>query len=251
MDPPSPQALISAMEQLYSLGALNDEGLLTNLGKKMADFPLDPPLSKMLLASVDLRCSDEILTIIAMIQTGNIFYRPHEKQAQADQKRAKFFQTEGDHLTLLAVYEAWKAKNFSGPWCFDNFLQSRSLRRAQDVRKQLLTIMDRYGLDVVSAGKEFSKIRKAIVAGFFFHAARKDPQEGYRTLVKNQPVYIHPSCSLFQRQPDWLIYDELVRTTKEYMRECTAVDPKWLVELAPRFFKVADSTKMSKRKQQE
>ncbi|RYQ89285.1 hypothetical protein Ahy_B09g096006 isoform D [Arachis hypogaea] len=251
MDPPSPQALISAMEQLYSLGALDEEGLLTKLGRKMAEFPLDPPLSKMLLASVDLGCSDEILTIIAMIQTGNIFYRPREKQAQADQKRAKFFQPEGDHLTLLAVYEAWKAKNFSGPWCFENFVQSRSLRRAQDVRKQLLTIMDKYKLDVVSAGKNFTKIRKAITAGFFFHAARKDPQEGYRTLVENQPVYIHPSSALFQRQPDWVIYHELVMTTKEYMREVTVIDPKWLVELAPRFFKVSDPTKMSKRKRQE
>ncbi|KAL6646862.1 hypothetical protein ACP70R_015556 [Stipagrostis hirtigluma subsp. patula] len=251
MDPPAPQALISAMEQLYSLGALDEEGLLTKLGRKMAEFPLDPPLSKMLLASVDLGCSDEILTIIAMIQTGNIFYRPREKQAQADQKRAKFFQPEGDHLTLLAVYEAWKAKNFSGPWCFENFVQSRSLRRAQDVRKQLLTIMDRYKLDVVSAGKNFTKIRKAITAGFFFHAARKDPQEGYRTLVENQPVYIHPSSALFQRQPDWVIYHELVMTTKEYMREVTVIDPKWLIELAPRFYKGADPTKMSKRKRQE
>jgi ATP-dependent RNA helicase DHX8/PRP22 len=109
----------------------------------------------------------------------------------------------------------------------------------------------RYKLDVVSAGKNFTKIRKAIAAGFFFHAARKDPQEGYRTLVENQPVYIHPSSALFQRQPDWVIYHELVMTTKEYMREVTVVDPKWLVELAPRFFKVADPTKLSKRKRQE
>ncbi|XP_019155920.1 PREDICTED: probable pre-mRNA-splicing factor ATP-dependent RNA helicase DEAH5 [Ipomoea nil] len=229
MDPPSPQALISAMEQLFTLGALDEEGLLTKLGRKMAEFPLEPPLSKMLLASVDLGCSDEILTIIAMIQTGNIFYRPREKQAQADQKRAKFFQPEGDHLTLLA-------------------------RRAQDVRKQLLSIMDKFKLDVVSAAKtkKFTKINKAIVAGFFFNAARKDPQEGgYRTLVENQPVYIHPSSDLFQRQPDWVIYHELVMTTKQYMREVTVIDPKWLVELAPRFFKVANPTKLSKRKRQE
>ncbi|CAN6831704.1 unnamed protein product, partial [Brassica oleracea] len=251
MDPPQPQALISAMEQLYSLGALDEEGLLTKLGRKMAEFPLEPPLSKMLLASVDLGCSDEILTMIAMIQTGNIFYRPRDKQAQADQKRAKFFQPEGDHLTLLAVYEAWKANNFSGQWCFDNFIQSRSLRRAQDVRKQLLSIMDKYKLDVVSAGKNFTRIRKAITAGFFFHGARKDPQEGYRTLVENQPVYIHPGSALFQRQPDWVIYHDLVMTTKEYMREVTVIDPKWLVELAPRFFKVAYPTHMSKRKRQE
>ncbi|XWS17964.1 hypothetical protein CRYUN_Cryun32bG0001400 [Craigia yunnanensis] len=182
MDPPAPQALISAMEQLYNLGAIDEEGLLTKLGRKMAEFPLDPPLSKMLLASVDLGCSDEMLTIIAMIQTGNIFYRPREKQAQADHKRAKFFQPGGDHLTLLAVYEAWKAKNFSGPWCFENFVQSRILEEGTGL----------------SAGKNFTKIRKAITVGFFFHASRKDPQEGYRTLVENQPVYIHPSSAFFQ-----------------------------------------------------
>lgn len=68
---------------------------------------------------------------------------PALPRVQADQKKAKFFQPEGDHLTLLAVYESWKAHNFSSPWCFENFVQARSLRRAQDVRKQLLTIMDR------------------------------------------------------------------------------------------------------------
>ncbi|KAJ9189049.1 hypothetical protein P3X46_000390 [Hevea brasiliensis] len=251
MDMPSSPALVSAMEQLYSLGCLDEEGLLTKPGRLMAEFPLDPPLAKMLLASVDLGCSDEILTIIAMVQTGNVFYRPREKQAQADQKRANFFCPEGDHLTLLAVYEAWKAKGFSGPWCSENFVQSRSLRTAQDVRKQLLTIMDKYKLDVGSAGKDFKKIRKAITAGFFFQTARKDPQGGYRSLVNNQIVYIHPSSALFHRQPDWVIYHEAVMTTKEYMREVTVIDPKWLIELAPRFFRAADPTKMSKRKRQE
>ena len=64
MDPPPPDTLVSALEQLYNLGALDDEGLLTRLGRKMAEFPLDPPVSKTLIASVDLGCSEEILTII-------------------------------------------------------------------------------------------------------------------------------------------------------------------------------------------
>ncbi|GJY66446.1 probable pre-mRNA-splicing factor ATP-dependent RNA helicase DEAH5 [Tanacetum coccineum] len=223
MDPPSPQALISAMQQLHSLRALDEEGLITKLGRLMAEFPLEPPLSKMLLASVDLGCSEEILTIIAMIQTGNIFYRPRERQAEADKKKSKFFQPEGDHLTLLAVYNSWKENKFSAQWCYENFVQVRSLTRARDVRQQLLPIMARYKLDVVSAGNNYTKIRKAITYGFFFHAARKDPQEGYRTIVDNQPVYMHPDSVLFHRQPDWIIYHELVMTTKEYMRE----DPIW------------------------
>ena len=251
MDPPPVQTLVTALEQLYNLNALDEEGLLTRLGRKMAEFPLEPPMSKMLIASVDLGCAEEILTIVAMLSAQNIFYRPKEKQGPADQKRAKFFQPEGDHLTLLTVYEAWKANNFSSPWCFENYLQARSLRRAQDVRKQLLTIMDRYRLEVTSAGRNFNRIRRAITSGFFFHAAKKDPQEGFKTLVENTPTYIHPSSSLFQRQPDWVVYHELVLTSKEYMRECLAIDPKWLVELAPRFFKQADARVLSKRKRME
>lgn len=251
MDPPPPQTLVTALEQLYNLGALDEEGLLTRLGRKMAEFPLDPPVSKMLIASVDLGCSEEVLTIIGMLSAQNIFYRPREKQAAADQKKAKFHQPEGDHLTLLAVYDAWKAAKFSNPWCFENFVQARSMRRAQDVRKQLVAIMDRYKLDLVSCGRNWKKVQMAVCSGFFFHAARKDPQEGYKTVVEQQPVSIHPGSALFQHQPDWVVYHELVLTSKEYMRECTAVDPRWLVELAPRFFKQADPHKLSRRKRQE
>ena len=135
------------MEQLFALGALDDEGLLTRLGRRMAEFPMEPPLSKVLIQSVDLGCSDEILTLVSMLNVQNVFYRPKEKQTQADSKRSKFFQPEGDHLTSLAVYQAWANSKFSNPWCFENFIQARSMRRAQDVRKQLLAIMDRYKLD--------------------------------------------------------------------------------------------------------
>jgi ATP-dependent RNA helicase DHX8/PRP22 len=251
MDPPPVATLIGALESLYALGALDEEGLLTRLGRKMAEFPLDPSLSKMLILSVDLGCSDEILTITAMLSVENPFFRPRDKQAQADMKKAKFHQVEGDHLTLLTVYKGWEAAKFSNPWCFENFIQARSMRRAQDVRKQLVTIMDRYRLDLISAGKNYKIICKAICAGFFTNAAKKDPQEGYKTLVDQTPVYIHPSSSLFQKNPEYVIYHELVLTTKEYMRNIMVIDAKWLVELAPAFYKQADANKITKSKRKE
>ena len=251
MDPPPVATLVGAMENLHALGALDDEGLLTRLGRKMAEFPLEPNLSKMLLLSVDLGCSDEILTITAMLSVDNPFFRPKDKQAQADMKKAKFHQAEGDHLTLLTVYKGWEAAKFSNPWCFENFIQARSMQRAQDVRKQLTTIMDRYKLDIVSAGKNYKKICKAITAGFFTNAAKKDPQEGYRTLVDQNPVYIHPSSALFNKNPEFVVYHELVLTTKEYMRNIMVIDAKWLVELAPAFYQRADPNKMTKAKRME
>jgi len=251
MDPPPAPYLISAMESLYALGALDEEGLLTKLGRVMSQFPLDPMLSKMLLASVDLGCSEEALTIVAMLGVQSVFYRPKEKQGKADEKKAKFNQPEGDHLSLLIVYNTWKKNRFSNPWCYENFIQGRSLKRAQDIRKQITTIMDRFKLKVVSCGRNFIKIRKAITSGYFVHAAKKDPTEGYRTLVDGQQVFIHPSSSLFHAQPEWIIYHEVVQTTKEYMREVMAIESKWLVELAPRFFRNADPNKLTRRKRRE
>ena len=240
MDRPPGQSLITAMSTLYALGALDDEGLLTQLGKKMAEFPLEPQLSKMLLTAVDLECVDEAITVVAMLSANNIFYRPKEKQTLADQKKAKFHQGEGDHLTLLTVYEAWKAQKYSNPWCYDNFIQSRSLKRAQDIRTQLLEIFQKHGLEVRSCGKNTVKVRKAICAGFFAHAAKKDPKEGYRTLVDGHQVFIHPASALFNRAPEWVIYHEMVITTKEYMRDICVIEPKWLVDVAPHFFKKVD-----------
>lgn len=121
--------------------------------------PMEPPLAKMLIVSVELGCSDEILTIIAMLTAQSIFYRPKDKQAQADAKKAKFHAPEGDHLTLLNVYNGWKASRFSNPWCTENFIQARSMRRASDVRKQLLGIMERYKHEIVSCGKNYSAFR--------------------------------------------------------------------------------------------
>ncbi len=251
MDPPPIQTLVTAMESLYMQGALDDDGLLTRLGRKMAEFPLEPSLSKMLIVSAELGCSEEILTVVAMLSVEPPWYRPKDKAAAADQKKAKFNHADGDHLTLLNLYNAWAASSFSNPWCFENFVQARSMRRAQDVRTQLISIMDKYHMDIVSAGKNLVRVRKCIVAGYFTCCAKKDPQEGYKTIQDGQPVYIHPSSSLFNKNPEWVLYHELVLTTKEYMRNVLQVDAKWLVEMAPKFFKKADPEHLSKTKRKE
>ena len=225
MDPPPPATLITALETLYNLGALDEEGLLTRLGRKMAEFPLEPPMSKTLIASVDLKCSRRS-SPSPMLSAQNIFYRPRDKQTEADTKRSS--PCRRATTSRCSTCTSSGDNKFSSPWCFENYLQARSLKRAQDVRKQLLTIMDRYKLDLVSAGANLTRVRRAVLSGFFYHTCKKDPTEGYKTLVENQVVYVHPSSSLHQRQPEWVVYHELVLTTKEYMREVTLIEPRWL-----------------------
>ena len=251
MDPPPTNTMLTALEELYALSALDDEGLLTRLGRKMADFPMEPALAKVLIFSVDLGCSDELLSIVAMLSVQTVWYRPKEKQQQADQKKAKFHDPHGDHLTLLNVYNGWKNSKFSSPWCFENFIQARNMRRAQDVRQQLVTIMERYKHQVVSCGRNTMKVRQALCSGFFRNAARKDPQEGYRTLIEGTPVYMHPSSAMFGKPAEHVIFHTLVMTSKEYMHCTTGIEPKWLVDAAPTFFKVAPTDRLSKRKKAE
>ncbi|KAL8690183.1 MAG: hypothetical protein Q9218_004316 [Villophora microphyllina] len=251
MDPPPPNTMLTALEELYALSALDDEGLLTRLGRKMAEFPMEPALAKVLIFSIDMGCSDEILSVVAMLSVQTVFYRPKEKQEQADKKKSKFHDPHGDHLTLLNVYNGWKQSKFSEAWCFENFIQARNMRRAQDVRQQLVSIMQRDRHQIVSCGRNTMKVRQALCSGFFRNAARKDPQEGYKTLIEGTPVYMHPSAALFGKPAEHVIFHTLVLTTKEYMHCTTAIEPKWLVEAAPTFFKIAGGDKMSKRKKAE
>lgn len=251
MDPPPTNTMLTALEELYALSALDDEGLLTRLGRKMADFPMEPALAKVLIASVDTGCSEEMLSIVAMLSVQSVFYRPKEKQQQADQKKAKFHDPHGDHLTLLNVYNGWKTSRFSDPWCFENYIQKRQIMRAKDVRQQLLQIFTRYKHQVISCGRNTVKVRQALCSGFFRNSARKDPQEGYKTLIEGTPVYMHPSSALFGKPAEHVVYHTLVLTTKEYMHCATVIEPRWLVEAAPTFFKEADKNKLSKRKKAE
>jgi ATP-dependent RNA helicase DHX8/PRP22 len=254
MDPPATNTTLTALEELYQLSALDDEGLLTRLGRRMADFPMDPGLARTLIESTSFGCSEEMLTIVSMIsgvQSGQIFYRPKEKQQQADQKKSKFNDPHGDHVTFLNVFNAWKRNNRSKAWCQENYIQWKALERVESVRKQLVTIFDRHKLEIRSSGNDTTVVRRVLCSGFFRNAARKSPEGNYVTLVENTPVYLHPSSALWQRPQEHVIYHSLVETTKEYMHCVSTIDPKWLVEAAPTFFRVAPTDRLSKRKKAE
>merc|ERR1711939_37039 len=246
MDPPSTDTLVRAVEQLYALGALNNAGELTKIGRQMAEFPTDPMLARSILAADKYGCVEEVLSIIAMLgEASALFFRPKDKKIHADSARARFTNKDGgDHLSLLNVFNEWADSDYSFVWAKENFLQQRSLTRARDVRDQLARLCDRVEVD---AGKtcggqsNMEPIQKAITAGFFPHSARlqRDGQS-YRTVKNGQVVYIHPSSVLIENQPKWVIYHELVLTSKEYMRSCMPLKPEWLIEVAPHYYKKKD-----------
>lgn len=242
MDPPPAEALLKALELLFALGALNKLGELTKVGRRMAEFPLDPMLSKMIVASEKYQCSDEIISIAAMLSVGSsIFYRPKDKQVHADTARMNFHTGNvGDHIALLKIYSSWKETNYATQWCYENYIQVRSMKRARDIRDQLEGLLERVEIELMSNSNDLEAIKKAITAGFFPHSARMQKNGSYRTVKHPQTVYIHPTSGLAQALPRWVIYHELVLTTKEYMRQVTELKPDWLVEIAPHYYQMKD-----------
>ncbi|CAM9215261.1 unnamed protein product [Discosporangium mesarthrocarpum] len=240
MDPPPPETLIRALEQLYALGALNDRGELTKLGRRMAEFPLDPMLSKCVIAAENYGCVSEVLSICSMLSCGNaVFYRPKDHAVHADNARLNFAREGGgDHLSLMRVYNEWVETNYSTQWCYENYVQVRSLNRARDIREQLEALCERVEVELTSNPQNIDNIAKAITSGFFYHTSKLSKSGDYKTIKNQHTVFIHPSSCLSRQEdpPRWLVYHELAFTTKEFMRQCIPIKPEWLVEIAPHYY---------------
>ncbi|TDZ23484.1 putative pre-mRNA-splicing factor ATP-dependent RNA helicase prp43 [Colletotrichum sidae] len=245
MDPPAPETMMRALEELNYLACLDDDGELTTLGSLASEFPLDPALAVMLISSPEFYCSNEILSITSLLSVPQIWVRPAASRKRADEMKAHFSHPEGDHLTLLNAYHAFKGQaNVPGSdpkkWCHEHFLSFRHLSSADNVRAQLKRIMETHGLELVSTPFEdknyYTNIRRALLSGFFMQVAMKESSgKVYRTIKDDQAVMMHPSTVL-KTDYEWVLYNEFVLTSKQYIRTCTGIRPEWLLEIAPVYY---------------
>ena len=243
MDSPPHEILIKALEQLYALGALNSEGVLTQTGLKMIQFPIDPSLTKCIISSIKYNCLKEILTIVSMLSIGSsIYYDSPDDKNNSNKAHSMFEHNEGDHFALLQIYNEWEETDFSNIWCTENYIHPKAMQKARNIKEQLefitknklnINIED----EINSENKDINdNIRKAIISGFFFNCACLNKDGIYRTVKNPHVVNIHPTSILFKQNPKYIVYHELIYTTKEYMRYCIEVKPEWLLEIAPFYF---------------
>lgn len=242
MDPPAPETLMRALEELNYLACLDDDGNLTTLGQLASEFPLDPALAVMLISSPEFYCSNEILSITALLSVPQIFVRPASARKRADEMKALFKHDDGDHLTMLNAYHAFKSPQAQADprkWCHEHFLSLRALQSADNVRQQLKRLMEKNEIELMSTPFEdksyYLNIRRALVAGFFMQVAKREGSgKQYKTVKDDQSVLLHPSTGL-GTDSEWVVYNEFVLTTKNYVRTVTSVRPEWLlVCLLPR-----------------
>lgn len=229
MDSPSSESIINSLELLYSLGALNSKGELTTIGRKMAEFPLDPMMAKVLIAAGDFGCSEDVCIISSMLSIqGSVFFRPKAKKEQADRAHKSFHSDLGDHFTLLNVYRAWEESGFSKEFARENFIQLRSLKSAKDVFLQLKSMLLKLNITLATTDAS-QQIQKAFAYGFKSQVARISvDKKVYLTAKGNVAANIHPSSSLFKRDVEVVLYNEIVETSKIYLRNVMVLEESCL-----------------------
>ncbi|KAI8119400.1 hypothetical protein FF38_09927 [Lucilia cuprina] len=239
LDRPSPEAMDTAYRKLESLGAVRNAATvpeLTPLGRQMAQFPLDPQYSKLLLAAPQFGCMEEMLSLVAVLSGENVFISSAEKREQAALAHAKFQSKHGDHLTLLNVFSAFQKTEKIKLWCHDNFLNTRNLMYAREVRSQLLEIVERLALQVNSCGNNFDQVRKCLLVGLFDNIAELQRDNFYLTITGRQRAKIHPSSVFHGKyRPEYIIFSEIVLTERNFLRQITEISPEWVAEVVPHF----------------
>lgn len=248
-----------SLETLCVLGALDMSMRLTEAGVLMSRIPTGPMLARSLLEALRVGCMDLMLSVAAILSVeGSIFIVPHAKQDQAKTAHRRFLEPHGDHLTMVNALNAFmelEGVSRQREFCRDHFLNMRTLASATSVRGQLLKIMDHTDMvswalknplavevmaDIEEATME-DLVRRCLVAGYFRNVARKRGEDGkYVTIGQkgaqtgNATVDIHPSSALRslrkRRNPPLLLYDEVVLTSKVYMRTVVAIELRWLMQ---------------------
>ena len=210
LTPPPAELVIRALDLLYSLGALDDYAKLTRpLGMRMAELSVEPMMAKVLLSAQKFDCLSEILSIAAMTSLQGATWFSHDGEKKATETaRRKFAVEEGDHLTLLNVYQTFVTKGKKdSTWCKKNYLNYKSMTRAVSVRAQLKRYLERFGVDVnetlasngnaANTMEKGEQIRKCLTTGYFAHAARMQPDGSFKTVNGGTVLHAHPSSLMF------------------------------------------------------
>ncbi|HUI90820.1 MAG TPA: ATP-dependent RNA helicase HrpA [Chitinivibrionales bacterium] len=240
LEPPARQAVSHGYSSLIELGALDEKRNLTDAGRSMARFPLDPALSRMIIEAHRRHCIPEITVIASALCIQDMRVRPSDKKDAADAAHAQCTDPMSDFLFYLKLwntcgFDRREKKSFGQlkKFCKENFLSFVRMREWQDIHKQLLGVVTKKeGVLERSPAVTYEQIHCCITAGFISHIGNKNEDGSYH-IAKARKAFVFPGSALFKKKPDWIVSAELVETSRLYSRTCASIDPLWLEAVAP------------------
>jgi ATP-dependent helicase HrpA len=234
VEPPDGRYIRDGQRTLRELGALDEHGRLTDIGRRLARLPLDPRLGRMLLAAADEHCLEEVAVIAAALSVPDPRDRPADRQAQTDEKHAAWRHEHSDFMTLLALWRDFReqrerlSRNKLRSWCRENHLSYMRMNEWHHVHSQVMEVVKgELELRVNTQPAGYDAIHRALLAGLLSQVAQRREQGEYLG-ANGTKLFIHPGSGQFKARPAWIVCAEQVQTTKVYARTVARVEPAWI-----------------------
>ncbi|KAH8803108.1 P-loop containing nucleoside triphosphate hydrolase protein [Xylogone sp. PMI_703] len=248
MDSPDVVAMEKALLQLYVMGALDSNGKLSDIGKKMAAYPLPAAYGRVLIAAAEPEadCLVEAIDVISCLTTDSeIFMQAKNDNEREDieEYRKELIRREGDILTYLNTMQRYAAENTDrGEWCRKRLISTRAMKMAMEIRKQLRKVCHEQKLlselppadpqpfnPISPEGAE--SLLKAFLKAFSTRTALLAPDGSYHTIQGKNAISIHPSSVLFNQKKEAIMFLENVFTAKNFAKKVSAVQANWILDV--------------------
>jgi ATP-dependent helicase HrpA len=251
IDPPDHRNIRDGVQLLQELGALDPaqkdpRKRLTDMGRKLAQLPVDPRLARMVLEADRNGCAREVMVIAAALSIQDPRERPADKQTQADQQHARFKDETSDFLAYLNLWryirEQQKERGSSSfrRMCKQEYLNFLRIREWQDIYSQLRTVAKQMGIHLNEDDAPADRVHVSLLAGLLSHIGMKDVKDGNKNEylgARNAKFAIFPGSALFKKQPRFLMSAELVETSRLWARVNAKIEPEWVEPLAGHLLK--------------
>jgi len=239
MDPPSPSAIREGWKLLTELGAVNQRGQLTPIGKQLARLPVDPRLGRMIIAATHLQCLDELLIIAAALSIPDPREWPLTRLPRAEELHGRFIDKNSDFMMFINLWRHLEqlrhtcaTRSMFNAALKKEFISVGRVREWWEIYAQLKNLTKKTGHATLPVGEvRHAPIHKAILTGHVGMVGLKKLKNEFSG-CRDTTFHIHPGSALFKKSPPWIVAAELVETSRLYARTCARIEPEWIEEAA-------------------
>ena len=243
LEPPPPRMIADGYQLLAELGAVDDENQLTPVGWQLAKFPIDPRISRMIVAAKQENCLAEVLIIASALSVQDARDRPFDRAEAADRAHQPFQDERSDFMGYLKLWKFFddairhkKSNRKLIDQCQQHFLSHRRLREWRDIHGQLAALTGEMGLRENEVPATYEQIHRALLAGLLGNLGFKN-DEGEYLGARGIKFTIFPGSVLRKAQPRWVMAGELVDTARLYARCVAKIEPEWIEPVAAAMLK--------------
>ncbi|MGW7687327.1 ATP-dependent RNA helicase HrpA [Streptomyces asiaticus] len=248
IDPPDRRNIKDGVQLLEELHALDSKQKdprkrLTQVGRKLAQLPVDPRLARMVLEADRNGCVREVMVIAAALSIQDPRERPSDKQQQADQQHARFKDESSDFLAFLNLwkYVRERQKELSSSafrrMCRNEYLNYLRIREWQDIYSQLRTVAKTMDIHMSEQDAAPDHVHTSLLAGLLSHVGLKDTDKNEYVGARSAKFAVFPGSALFKKPPRWVMSAELVETSRLWARVNARIEPEWIEPLAQHLVK--------------